>query len=57
MIEVKNKVIRLSNYATNALDQVLKDEARMGYTLVGTEMAKNEFGVEVMYLFFTKISK
>lgn len=49
-----NRVIIISNYATEALDNALKHWGERGYRLVSTEMAKNIHDVTVMYLFFTK---
>lgn len=43
----------VSNYATSELQRTLSEYAKRGYQLVSTEMAKNSYGVEVMYLFFT----
>lgn len=53
-MSIINKVCIISNYATEALDRCLSRYGENGYKLVSTEMAKNEYGVEVMYLFFTK---
>ena len=45
----------ISNYAvTSELASMLNKYGQLGYRLVSTEMAKNQHGVEVMYLFFTK---
>lgn len=49
---VKNKVCLCSNYATNALQAALDRYAEFGYKLVSTEMAKDKYGSEIMYLFF-----
>ena len=54
MTEIRNTVCILSNYATNALEECLRYYGEQGYTLVSTEIAKNKYDVEVMYLFFTK---
>lgn len=49
-MKIENKVFRCSNYATSALDAFSNE----GYKLVSTQMAKNLYGTEVMYLFFTR---
>lgn len=54
MTKIKNTVCILNNYATNALEECLKHYGEQGYTLVSTEIAKNKYDIEVMYLFFTK---
>lgn len=51
----KNKCVIVSNYATSELDNVLDMMGENGYSLVSTLIAKNEYGIDVMYLFFTKI--
>ena len=50
---VVNTCCVVSNYATSELQRTLSEYAKRGYQLVSTEMAKNSYGVEVMYLFFT----
>ena len=54
---VKNKCVTISNYATSELNKVLNIMGEDGYSLVSTLIAKNEYGIDVMYLFFTKIQK
>ena len=49
---VINKVVIVSNYATDALQGVLTREGNLGYKLVTALLAKNKYGVDVMYLFF-----
>lgn len=49
-----NRVVIVSNYATDALDNELSYWGERGYKLVSTEMAKNIYGITDMYLFFTK---
>lgn len=49
---IHNTVYRVSNYATNNLEEILNEYAYNGYELVSTEIARNEYGIEVMYLFF-----
>lgn len=53
-MRIENKVLVCSNYATSALQDELDTFANAGYKLVSTQMAKNYYGVDVMYLFFTK---
>lgn len=53
-MKTENKVFRCSNYATSALEEVLDAFSNEGYKLVSTQMAKNFYGTEVMYLFFTR---
>ena len=54
---VKNKCVTISNYATSELNKALNIMGEDGYSLVSTLIAKNEYGIDVMYLFFTKIQK
>lgn len=49
---IKNQVYVCSNYATSELQKILDCHAKAGYKLVSTEMAKNRYDVDVMYLFF-----
>lgn len=49
-----NRVVIVSNYATEALNNELSYWGDRGFRLVSTEMAVNTYGVTVMYLFFTK---
>ena len=49
-----NRVVILSNYATDALDNELRYWGERGYKLVSTEMIKNIYGITEMQLFFTK---
>lgn len=51
---VDNQVVKVSNYATNALQDTLYGYAGKGYKLVNTILARDKYGVNVMYLFFTK---
>lgn len=53
-MKIENKVFLCSNYATSVLEEALDAFSNEGYKLVSTEMAKNFYGVEVMYLFFTR---
>lgn len=49
-----NTVAVVSNYATNALNEMLNRYGQLGYQLVNVVMAQNQYNCEVMYLFFTK---
>ena len=49
-----NIVETVSNYATPELENVLECYGDEGYKLVSVQMAKNKYGAEVMYLFFTR---
>ena len=49
-----NRVVIVSNYATEALNNELSYWCDRGFRLVYTEMAVNTYGVTAMYLFFTK---
>lgn len=49
-----NIVITVSNYATPDLGSDLEYYGDKGYKLVSVQMAKNKYGAEVMYLFFTR---
>ena len=53
-MQYQNIVVKVSNYATPNLDEVLAQYGRVGFKLVNVVMAVNEYGCEVMYLFFTK---
>jgi hypothetical protein len=53
-MKIENKVFLCSNYATPVLEEALDAFSNEGYKLVSTQMAKNLYGVEVMYLFFTR---
>lgn len=52
--EYSNVVEVVSNYATDALQEKLTKYGNYGYKLVSVTLAKNKYGVDVMYLFFTK---
>lgn len=53
-MKYENIVITISNYATLDLSKMLYEYGQMGFKIVNVVMAKNTYGVEVMYLFFTK---
>lgn len=54
-MKVYNTYCVVSNYATDALRRELDHYANIGFSLVSTLMAKNKYGVDVIYLFFTKV--
>jgi hypothetical protein len=54
MVRFYNRVVIVSNYATEELDNVLSKWGQYGYRLVSTEIVKKTYGSTVMYLFFTK---
>lgn len=47
--------VNISNYRAMKLQDTLDNYSKAGYQLVSTEMAKNQRGEAVMYLFFTKV--
>lgn len=49
-----NTSIQVSNYATNTLNETLKQYGEQGFELVSAVKAKNKYDCDVMYLFFTK---
>ena len=53
-MKYQNIAVTVSNYATEQLNKTLKDYGKKGFKLVNAVMAKNNYGVEVMYLFFVK---
>ena len=53
-MKIENKVFRCSNYATSALEEALDAFSKEDYRLVSTQMAKNLYGTEVIYLFVTR---
>ena len=50
----ENIVITVSNYATDGLQDTLTKYGQSGFKLVNVTMTKNKYGVDVMYLFFTR---
>ena len=56
-MKYQNTVVAISNYATNALKETLERYGELGFKLVNVVMAKNQYGVDVMYLFFIKIKE
>lgn len=53
-MKFSNIVITISNYATSDLNNDLDYYGGKGYKLVSVQMAKNKYGAEAMYLFFTR---
>ncbi len=53
-MKFSNIVVTISNYATPDLESELEYYGDKGYKLVAVQMAKNKYGAEVMYLFFTR---
>ena len=53
-MKYQNIVVSISNYATNTLHEKLEHYGELGFKLVNVVMAKNQYNVDVMYLFFTK---
>ena len=50
---MENIVVTVSNYATGALQSTLTRYNKAGYKLVTALLAKNQYNVDVMYLFFS----
>ena len=53
-MKYQNTVVTISNYATNALKETLERYGELGFKLVNVVMAKNQYDVDAMYLFFIK---
>lgn len=51
---VRNKVVTVSNYATDKLQETLDWYGKAGYSIVSVVVAKNKYNCDVMYLFFTQ---
>ena len=51
--KIENKVVTVSNYATDWLQSVLTEQNKAGYKLVTALLAKNRYNIDVMYLFFS----
>jgi len=49
-----NIVEVISNYATDEFQKMLTQYGEDGYQLVNTLLAKNRYGINVIYCFFTK---
>ena len=54
-MSISNVCCTVSNYCTMALQNTLDKYSKAGYQLVSTEMAKDQYGNTVMYLFLTKV--
>lgn len=54
MKKYKNTVAYVSSYCAHALEEILINHGNAGYKLVSTQMANNQYGAPIMYLFFTK---
>lgn len=52
--KIKNEVVVVKHYATEELQEILTAYGNYGYKLISAIMAKNEYDIEAMYLFFTK---
>lgn len=50
----ENIVVQVSNYATDYLQETLTKCGQLGFKLVNVTMAKNKYGADIMYLFFTR---
>lgn len=53
-MKYQNTVVTISNYATNALKETLERYGELGFKLVNVVIAKNQYDVDAMYLFFIK---
>ena len=53
-MKYENIVIRISNYATDHLEKELIKYGQRGFKLVNVTIAKNQYNIDVMYLFFTR---
>ena len=54
MKRISNIVVRISNYATSCLEEILDSYSEANFKLASTQMAYDKNGSMVMYLFFTK---
>ena len=54
MKQISNIVVRVSNYATSCLEEILDNYSEANFKLVSTQMAYDKNGSMVMYLFFVK---
>lgn len=57
MKRIENTYTTISNYCTSALQDTLNRYSDAGYKLTSTQMAENKYGIQEMYLFFTKESE
>lgn len=53
-MKYENIVVQVSNYATSYLQETLTNYGQLGFKLVNVTMAQNRYGIDIMYLFFTK---
>lgn len=53
-MKYENIVVQVSNYATDCLQDTLTKYGQCGFKLVNVTMAENRYGVDIMYLFFTR---
>lgn len=53
-MKYENIVVKVSNYATDYLQEALTKHGQLGFKLVNVTMAKNKYDVDIMYLFFTR---
>lgn len=53
-MKYENIVVKVSNYATDNLDFQLEKYGNLGFRLVNVTLAKNQYSIDVMYLFFTR---
>ena len=51
---VEHVCVAVSNEATEALESTLNVYGKEGFSLVSTQMASNQYGIQVMYLFFVR---
>ncbi len=54
---IENTYAVVSNYCTDNLQETLSAYAQLGYKVASTTLLPNEFGVNVLYIFFTKVAK
>ena len=53
-MKYENIVVQVSNYTTDHLQKTLTECGEFGFKLVNVTMAQNKYGVDIMYLFFTR---
>lgn len=53
-MKISNTYAVVSNYCTSELQKTLDKYGELGYSLVSTLLAPNEFNVNCMYLFFSQ---
>lgn len=56
MKRYENIVVQESHYPADNLQETLTKYGNRGFKLVNTLMATGKYGIEVMYLFFTRES-